>query len=107
MLAVERKNLILERLQEQKRVVVSELSELFDVSEETIRRDLDKLEKEGFASKTYGGAVLVENNNTDMPGIRRDCKRAFRSDVRFHNCRFLLYVHPNNCGIINRGVLYY
>lgn len=67
MLAAERKNLILEKLQEEKRVVVSELSELFDVSEETIRRDLDKLEKEGFASKTYGGAVLVENSNTDMP----------------------------------------
>ena len=37
------------------------------MSEETIRRDLDKLDKEGLASKSYGGAVLVENNNTDMP----------------------------------------
>lgn len=67
MLAAERRNLILEKLQEEKRVVVSELSELFKVSEETIRRDLDKLDKEGLASKSYGGAVLVENNNTDMP----------------------------------------
>lgn len=67
MLAAERRNLILERLLEEKKVVVSELSELYDVSEETIRRDLEKLEKEGFASKTYGGAVLIENNNTDMP----------------------------------------
>ncbi len=67
MLAAERRNLILARLQEEKKVVVSELSELYDVSEETIRRDLDKLEKEGLANKTYGGAVLVENNNIDMP----------------------------------------
>ena len=67
MLAVERRNLILEKLQDEKRVVVGELSELFDVSEETIRRDLDKLEKMGLATKTYGGAVLVENNNTEMP----------------------------------------
>lgn len=67
MLAAERRNLILEKLQEEKRVVVSELSEQFEVSEETIRRDLDKLDKEGLATKTYGGAVLVENNNTDMP----------------------------------------
>lgn len=67
MLAAERRNRILEKLQEDKRVVVSELSELFGVSEETIRRDLDKLEKEGLATKTYGGAVLVENNNADMP----------------------------------------
>lgn len=67
MLAAERRNLILERLQDEKRVVVSELSDQFEVSEETIRRDLDKLDKEGLASKTYGGAVLVETNNADMP----------------------------------------
>ena len=46
MLALERRNLILEKLQEEKRVVVSELSQLYNVSEETIRRDLDKLEGE-------------------------------------------------------------
>ena len=44
MLALERRNLILEKLQAEKRVVVSELSQLYEVSEETIRRDLDKLE---------------------------------------------------------------
>ena len=58
MLAVERRNLILEKLQEEKKVVVSELSTLFGVSEETIRRDLDRLDKEGLASKSYGGAIL-------------------------------------------------
>lgn len=67
MLAVERRNLILEKLQDEKKVVVSELSILFDVSEETIRRDLDKLEKEGLATKSYGGAVLNENTSLDMP----------------------------------------
>ena len=39
MLAVERRNLILEKLQDERKVVVSELSVLFGVSEETIRRD--------------------------------------------------------------------
>lgn len=71
MLAVERRNLILEKLQDEKRVVVSELSEQFAVSEETIRRDLDKFDKEGLAIKSYGGAVLNENNNTDMPFMVR------------------------------------
>ena len=67
MLALERRNLILEKLQEEKRVVVSELSELYNVSEETIRRDLDKLEHEGYAIKSYGGAVINENMSIDMP----------------------------------------
>lgn len=67
MLALERRNLILEKLQEEKRVVVSELSQEYNVSEETIRRDLEKMEKEGFAIKSYGGAVLNETTNIDMP----------------------------------------
>ena len=67
MLALERRNLILEKLQDEKRVVVSELSQLYNVSEETIRRDLEKLEQEGFATKSYGGAVLNENVGIDMP----------------------------------------
>ena len=67
MLALERRNRILEKLQEEKRVVVSELSQLYDVSEETIRRDLEKLEKDGLATKSYGGAVINENINIDMP----------------------------------------
>ena len=47
MLAIERRNRILEKLQKDKRVVVSELSRLYQVSEETIRRDLEKLENDG------------------------------------------------------------
>ena len=67
MLALERRNLILEKLQDEKKVVVSELSALFGVSEETIRRDLEKLERDGLATKSYGGAVLKENIGFDMP----------------------------------------
>ena len=67
MLAVERRNMILEKLQDERKVVVSELSVLFGVSEETIRRDLDRLDKEGLATKSYGGAVLNENSALDMP----------------------------------------
>lgn len=67
MLAIERRNEILEKLQKEKRVVVSELSRAYGVSEETIRRDLEKLENEGYVIKSYGGAVLNENVNIDMP----------------------------------------
>ena len=67
MLAIERKNAILEKLQKEQRVLVAELSQEYSVTEETIRRDLDKLEKEGFVKKTYGGAVLNENTNIEMP----------------------------------------
>ena len=46
----------------EKRVVVSDLSKQFEVTEETIRRDLEKLEGEGLVTRTYGGAVLNMGN---------------------------------------------
>ena len=45
MLAIERKNEILSILQKEQRVLVSELSQRYNVTEETIRRDLEKLER--------------------------------------------------------------
>lgn len=67
MLAIERRNAILSKLYLDGKVIVSALSQEFDVTEETIRRDLDKLDKEGLVKKSYGGAVLVQNFSTDLP----------------------------------------
>lgn len=68
MLAIERRNTILSRLNSDGKVIVADLSREFDVTEETIRRDLEKLENEGLAKKTYGGAVVNQNqNNLDLP----------------------------------------
>ncbi len=61
MFAIERQNKIKEILFKEKRVDVFELSEIFSVTEVTIRRDLDKLEQDGFLIKTYGGAVINED----------------------------------------------
>ncbi len=61
MLVAQRRKLIKDLLIKKKSVKVSELVNVFDVSEETIRRDLIFLEKEGFLKKSYGGAILSEN----------------------------------------------
>lgn len=66
MLAIERKALIKEAVLEKKSVVVSELSQQFDVTEETIRRDLKALEAEGFLTRTYGGAFIQEGSINDV-----------------------------------------
>ena len=66
MLAIERKNEIMNKLKIEQRVVVSELAAHYGVTEETIRRDLDKLEKEGDATKTYGGAIWGNSTKTDL-----------------------------------------
>ena len=51
---------ILEKLQTDRRVVVSELSQLYDVSEETIRRDLEKLVNDGYALKAMAELSLMK-----------------------------------------------
>ena len=56
----ERKAFILEQVRKNEKVTVAELASLLRVSEVTIRRDLQQLEKEGQVVKTYGGAVSTD-----------------------------------------------
>ena len=54
MLAAERRNEILTQLRMEGRVIVADLSKKYDVTEETIRRDLERLEQ-GLQSAPTGG----------------------------------------------------
>ena len=66
MLALERQKRILEILNADGSVLVSKLSEELDVTEETIRRDLEKLEKQEVLIRTHGGAVPVDENDYEL-----------------------------------------
>jgi DeoR family fructose operon transcriptional repressor len=57
-LPAERQQRILEILREEFSIRSSNLSELLGVSEMTIRRDFDLLEKQGLVERTHGGAVF-------------------------------------------------
>lgn len=61
MFAFERHDSIIDLLNKKKQVTVLELSELLNVSVSTIRNDLTKLEKDGFLTKTHGGAILQKD----------------------------------------------
>ena len=58
MAAKDRLELIKKMIQTEKKVIVSELSTSFGVTEETIRRDLEKLENKGVLNRTFGGAEI-------------------------------------------------
>lgn len=58
LLAVQRREKIKALLLEKETITVTEIMELFQISVETARRDLDALETEGFLDKVYGGATL-------------------------------------------------
>lgn len=90
MLAIERKNEILAKLRTDQRVVVSELAAHYNVTEETIRRDLDKLEKEGYATKTYGGAIWGNSTKTDLSyAIRNKTNVEAKNAIGELVCRFV------------------
>ncbi|MDU5946577.1 MAG: DeoR/GlpR family DNA-binding transcription regulator, partial [Paenibacillus macerans] len=72
----ERKRVIMEQLKQEGQVKVPELSQLFTVSEETVRRDLILLEKEGLAKRVYGGALLPKLTSFEPPYLQRQKVKA-------------------------------
>ena len=60
MLLAERHQKIVDLVNLRSSIRVSELSDIFSVTDETIRRDLEKLEKENKLRRSHGGAVSIE-----------------------------------------------
>jgi len=71
LLREERKRKISRFVVENKKATVTELSELFGVSESTIRRDLEELDEQGVIQRAHGGAVVVERAAPEPPIIQR------------------------------------
>jgi len=70
-LKAERHNRIRKLAEQRGRVTVAELSEKFEVSEATIRRDLEELDGLGWIQRTHGGAVRVERAAKEPPMLQR------------------------------------
>ena len=78
MLAGQRQMLIVEEVRRRGAVRVSELTELLDVSNMTIRRDLDVLAASGLVEKVHGGATVRGRPSTDEPGFEAKSHRQLR-----------------------------
>lgn len=66
MFALERQKIILDQLKENGAVLVSKLSQELGVTEETVRRDLEKLEAKELLIRTHGGAIPLENTKMEL-----------------------------------------
>lgn len=67
----ERINQIESLIQRSRRISLDEISELFDVSIATARRDLDYLAEQGKIQRIRGGAIRVESAPPEMPVFQR------------------------------------
>ncbi|MBQ9393206.1 MAG: DeoR/GlpR transcriptional regulator [Oscillospiraceae bacterium] len=82
-----------------KRVTNTELCETFNVSIETVRRDLKLLEKEGFIHKVYGGARLAESTGVS-PSIEAWNTRIDRNDLAKKTIAAAIAdMIPNGCSV--------
>jgi DeoR/GlpR family transcriptional regulator of sugar metabolism len=66
---------IFEHVLSKKSVRVDELSDIFNVSLATIRRDLSQIEEQGLIQRVHGGAVLIEGSE-EPPILTRNKKQS-------------------------------
>ena len=71
MILRERQNRIISALRTDGAASVRELAEALSVSESTIRRDLEILDRDGELTRTYGGAVLLPRTTIEEHGAHR------------------------------------
>jgi DeoR/GlpR family transcriptional regulator of sugar metabolism len=99
LLPAERHMRIRHLLRERLTIRVAELSEMMGVSEMTIRRDLETLERQGLIERTYGGAVYRQDHTSreepyetrlrERPDIRDQIGRKAASLIEPHDTLFL------------------
>ena len=81
MLSIERLDEILEYLKKHKSASVATLAQTLHIGEASIRRDLKKLQSNGFVKRTYGGAVLVKGLDSEIPLYVREQERKSEKDI--------------------------
>lgn len=73
MLIAERHQKIIEIVNERKSIRVTELSDIFSKTEETIRRDLEKLESQEKLIRSHGGAISINDSKSqEIPFLERE-----------------------------------
>ncbi|WP_137156456.1 DeoR/GlpR family DNA-binding transcription regulator [Rhizobium sp. FKL33] len=77
MMTTERKAVLINRLKAEGRIVAKAFAEEFQLSEDTIRRDLRELAAEGLLRRVHGGALPV---TPDLPDL--GARRAIAADVK-------------------------
>ncbi len=97
MIAQERYKFILDSLQDQHTVRAAKLASALGVSTETIRRDLEYLEKENQLIRVYGGASLLQYETRQVP---YDFRLAANADEKVNLARTALKYVSEGTSII-------
>jgi len=72
---------ILSELRSSPTVRISKLAEVFGVTTETVRRDVDELSQNGLVDRTYGGATVTSMGSEPTIDIRASAHRGERERI--------------------------
>lgn len=99
MLTSQRKKLLLAALKRDGQLVAKTLSEQFDVSEDTIRRDLRELAQEGQLQRVHGGALPASPAVADF-SVRRGIESSAKTAIAKAAARL---IRPGQIVILDGG----
>ena len=83
MLTEERRQLILERLHRDGKVVAAELTDALEVSPDTVRRDLRELAEAKLLRRVHGGGAAAGGGRA---AVRRAARAGARGEGRHRTC---------------------
>lgn len=69
MLKAERHRFIIDQLLRDQKIVTTDISLLLNVSEDTIRRDINQLQNQKMLKKVFGGAMVLQEEQVDVFNI--------------------------------------
>jgi len=102
----ERQKKIMEYIEVNTSAQIHELAEIFRVSEATIRRDLDDLDRQGALRRTHGGAIKMDRS-TSFEHIYSE-KIALMTDEKQRIAEYAArLVHPGDTVMIDSGTTAY
>ncbi len=101
MLAAQRREKILQLIQEDGHAKVLELSKLFKVTEVTIRQDLERMERQGLIVREHGGACLSDAglNVKDLTLMNQNHLEEKKAIAR----KALTFIHDGETIILDSG----
>ena len=102
MLIDERRQHILELIQRQGRVLVTDLSSELEISQITIRKDLDWLQSQGLIQRSHGGALRIPSSALADPTLQEKQKQHFVEKQRIAAAAVKM-VEEGQCVILDSG----
>ena len=102
MLIEERRQHVLSRIEQEGRVLVSELSDALGISRITIRKDLDHLGSRGFLQRTHGGALAPQSTSLLDPSLHEKERHRLEEKQRIAEAAVKL-VREGHCVLLDSG----